>query len=88
MIFSNRTYDRLKWFSLVFLPAFITFVGVVLNCFNVSYADIILTISIAFNTFLGSILGISTIKYNKDYEGDAVDYMELEDEENESEGNE
>lgn len=85
---SNKTYDILKWICLVFLPAFITFVGVILNCFNIPYADIILTISVAFNTFLGSILGISNIKYNKAFEKDAVDYMELEDEENESEGNE
>ena len=60
---SNRVYDTLKWISLVFLPALITFIGVVLNCFNVQYADIILTIAVAFNTFLGSILGISNVKY-------------------------
>lgn len=62
---SNKVYDVLKWICLVFLPAFITFVGVVLNCFNVPYADIILTIAVAFNTFLGSILGISNIRYNQ-----------------------
>lgn len=65
MALNNRTYDLLKWIALVFLPAFITFVGVILNCFNVQYADIILTIAVAFNTFLGSILGISNINYNK-----------------------
>lgn len=62
-MFSNKVYDILKWISLVFLPALITFIGVVLNCFNVQYADIILTIAVAFNTFLGSILGISNVKY-------------------------
>jgi Na+/H+ antiporter NhaA len=65
MVLNNRTYDLLKWIALVFLPAFITFVGVVLNCFDVPYTDIVLTISVAFNTFLGSILGISNINYNK-----------------------
>lgn len=62
---SNRVYDILKWISLVFLPALITFVGVVLNVLEVEYAEVILTIAIAFNTFLGSILGISNINYLK-----------------------
>lgn len=65
MVLKNRAYDTLKWIALVFLPALITFIGVVLNCFNVPYTDIILTISVAFNTFLGSILGISNIRYNQ-----------------------
>lgn len=84
---SNKVYDVLKWICLVFLPAFITFIGVVLNCFNIPYADIVLTIAVAFNTFLGSILGISNIRYNKGYLEDTVDYNELEDEENEAGGN-
>ena len=62
---SNRVYDILKWISLVFLPALITFVGVVLNVLEVEYAEVVLTIAIAFNTFLGSILGISNINYLK-----------------------
>lgn len=61
---SNRVYDILKWISLVFLPALITFVGVVLNVLEVEYAEVILTIAVAFNTFLGSILGISNVNYN------------------------
>lgn len=61
---SNKVYDILKWISLVFLPALITFVGVVLNVLEVGNAEVILTIAIAFNTFLGSILGISNVNYN------------------------
>lgn len=61
---SNRVYDILKWISLVFLPALITFVGVVLNVLEVENAEVILTIAVAFNTFLGSILGISNVNYN------------------------
>lgn len=62
---SNRVYDVLKWTSLVFLPALITFVGVVLNTLHIGNAEVILTIAIAFNTFLGSILGVSNIRYNE-----------------------
>lgn len=62
---NNKMYDVLKWIAIVFLPALIMFIGVVLNCFNVTHTDIILTILTAFETFLGSILGISNINYNK-----------------------
>lgn len=61
---SNKVYDILKWISLVFLPALITFVGVVLNVLEVGNAEVILTIAVAFNTFLGSLLGISNVNYN------------------------
>lgn len=61
----NKTYDRLKWIAIAFLPAFTTFLGVVLKSFNVQSTDIILTIMSAFATFLGTILGISNINYKK-----------------------
>jgi len=63
-MFSNKVYDWLKWTSLVFLPAFITFLVVVLNTLHIGNAEVVLTIAIAFNTFLGSILGLSNINYN------------------------
>lgn len=60
---NNKVYDILKWIAIVFLPALITFVGVVLSSLNVSNSDIILTILTAFSTFLGTVLGISNINY-------------------------
>ena len=69
-MFSNKVYDSLKWLSLVFLPALTTFAGVVLNTLNVENAQVILTIAVAFNTFLGTILGISNINYQKKGEND------------------
>ena len=62
---SNKVYDILKWIALVFLPAFIVLIGTILNTLNVANANIIITILTAFNAFLGSILGISNINYNK-----------------------
>lgn len=70
---SNRVYDVLKWTSLVFLPAFITFLGVVLNTLHVGNTEVILTIAIAFNTFLGSILGLSNINYNAELNAETKD---------------
>lgn len=61
---SNKVYDILKYIALIFLPALTTFVGVVLQCFNVSCADIVLTIMTAFDVFLGTVLQISNYNYN------------------------
>lgn len=63
---SNKMYDILKWITLIFLPALITFAGVVMNTLNFQYANIVLTIATAFNTFLGTLLGISNIQYKKE----------------------
>lgn len=68
MKMSNRVYDVLKWICLVFLPAAITLFGVIGKTLGLSCTDTVLTISIAFNTFLGSILGISNSAYKKSLE--------------------
>ena len=61
---SNKIYDILKWIAIVFLPALTTFVGVILSSLSVENSEVILTIMTAFGTFLGTILGVSNIKYN------------------------
>ena len=65
MRLSNKVYDILKWIALVFIPALITFYGVVGNVLNIPYTDVILTIMGAFDVFMGSLLGISSAQYNK-----------------------
>lgn len=65
---NNKTYDILKYIAQIVLPALTVFVGVVLQCFNVKCADIVITIMVAFDTFLGAILGVSTANYKKRYE--------------------
>lgn len=60
---NEKTYDILKWIAQIFLPAFTTFLGVVLKCLNVPHTDVILTILVAFDTFLGTVLGISSNRY-------------------------
>jgi len=69
---SNKVYDILKWIALVFLPAFIVLVGTILNTLNIANANIIITILTAINAFLGSILGISNISYNKKVEKENI----------------
>lgn len=64
----NRVYDILKWVALIALPALSTLISVVLPLWNVcdegTVTAIVGTIS-AISTFLGSLLGVSSINYNK-----------------------
>jgi hypothetical protein len=67
MKLSNQVYDILKYVVLIALPAIITFVnivGVQLG-YDMTTTIVILT---AFNTLLGTLIGISSIKYNKENE--------------------
>jgi len=66
MKFSNKTYDILKWIAQIFLPAAITLFGTIGTTLGFEYTQQVLTISIAVDTFLGAILGISTAQYNKE----------------------
>lgn len=68
MKLSNKTYDFMKWFTLLFMPALTTFVGIIMNCFGIGCTEVVLTIMAGFTTFLATILGISNINYSKNKE--------------------
>ena len=62
---SNKVYDVLKWIALVFFPAAsVCAISILtaLGCPNVETVAIILG---AIETFLGSILGVSSVNYYK-----------------------
>lgn len=61
----DKIYNILKWVSLVGLPAIITFYGVLGTTLNIPYVQQTLTIAIAFNTMLGTMLGVSSVSYAK-----------------------
>lgn len=65
MKLSNKAYDTMKYLAQVFIPALTVFAGVVLQCFNYDHTDIVITIMTAFDTFLGSILMISSSNYKR-----------------------
>ena len=67
MKLSNQVYDILKYVVLIALPAVITFVNIVgmQLGYDMTTTIVILT---AFNTLLGTLIGISSIKYNKENE--------------------
>ena len=70
MKFSNKTDDILKWIAQILLPALITLYGVIGSTCNIPYTEAVITIAVAVDTFLGTILGLSSRKYYKEGEGE------------------
>lgn len=64
MKMSNKTYDRLKYILMWFMPALITLIGTLGKIYKFDTETIILTIS-AFMTFVSAITGISNANYKK-----------------------
>ena len=62
----NKVYDVLKWLSILVFPALATFIGVVFRVWDIPYVDQIVTTINALGTFIGAIIGLSTISYNKE----------------------
>ncbi len=50
---NNKTFEVLKWFALVIIPALATFVGLVGKALNWQYTDICVVIITGFGAFLG-----------------------------------
>lgn len=65
MKMSNKLYDVLKYVAIIALPALITLYGVIGATLDIPYTQEVLTIATAVDTCLGTLLGISTAKYNK-----------------------
>ncbi len=62
---SNRLFDILKWIALILLPAFAVFYGAVGPVWDWFEPEKVVFTLTAIDTFLGAILGISTVQYNK-----------------------
>lgn len=66
MIFENsKIYDVLKWVALVVLPALTALWLTLANIWGWPYAEAIGATMAAVTTFLGAILGISSLNYQK-----------------------
>ena len=68
MKLDNKQYDVLKLIALKILPALGAFVGTVGTALNWEFTAIVVTIITAFDTMLGTMLGVSTANYNKEDE--------------------
>ena len=69
---SNKTYDVLKWIAQLLLPALGTLYFALAGIWGFPYGEQIVGTITAVDTFLGVILGISTIQYNKNQPPDEV----------------
>lgn len=72
MILNDKFYRALKWNVLVFLPALTSFVGVIGREFGWEFLPSILSIMTGLTSFLGALIGISSVNYhnsNEDYKG-------------------
>ena len=66
MKISNRMYDVLKWVAILFLPALAILIRTVFAIWQIPLGDQISATIIAIQVFLGAILGVSTLNYNKE----------------------
>jgi uncharacterized membrane protein YuzA (DUF378 family) len=64
-ILSDKAYDILKWVALVLLPALGALYFGLAGIWGFPYGEQIVGTITVLDTFLGVILGISTIQYNK-----------------------
>ena len=69
MELSNKTYNRLKWFITIFLPAFMGLVAGFGALGFTSNAEVIVAAIGLIGTFLGSLINVSTKNYNNSQEG-------------------
>lgn len=65
MKLSNKTYDFLKWIAQILLPALGTLYFALAKIWGFPYSTEIVGTIAALDTFLGALLGISSINYNK-----------------------
>lgn len=71
MIFSEKTYQILKWACLIAAPAIATFLTTILPLFGVSaeMVNVACAVVTAATTLVGTLIGISNHNYYKE-EGD------------------
>lgn len=64
-IFSDKVFNILKWCAMVLLPALAVFIRAFFPIWNIPYADQISSSIVVINALLGSLLGVSTIGYQR-----------------------
>lgn len=62
---SNRTFDILKWLCIIAFPALATFYSVVSKIWGLPYEMQIPATITALATFIGALLGVSSLNYKK-----------------------
>lgn len=65
MVIPSKVYDVLKWVCMIVLPAIATLWFTLGKVWGFPYLGEIEATIVAIDTFLGAILGVSTIQYNR-----------------------
>ncbi len=78
---NNKVFDYLKWITIILIPAATTLYVTLAPVWNLPCAEEVSKTSMAIVTFLGAILGISTISYIKSENEDDEEDEDDEDEE-------
>lgn len=64
-ILPDKLYNILKYIAMIALPALALFVQTVFAIWGIPYGEQISATIVAINALLGTLIGISTIGYNK-----------------------
>lgn len=65
MQFSDKAYDTIKWIAQLVLPAAGTLYFALSQIWGFPYGEEIVGTITAVDVFLGALIGISTVQYNK-----------------------
>ena len=68
MKLTDKTYDLLKWIAQIALPALGTLYFALAGIWGFPYGEEIVGTIVAVDAFLGALLGLSTMQYNKEKE--------------------
>ncbi len=66
MKMSNKVYDWMKWIAQVLLPALGTLYAALGAALGWGNVDVVVSVIMAVDAFLGGLLGLSTAQYNKE----------------------
>lgn len=69
MKFNNKVYDILKYIAQIVLPALATLYFALSKIWGLPYGEEIVGTISAIDVFLGALLGLSSMNYNKSVEG-------------------
>lgn len=67
MIFKDKTFDVLKWVTMIAIPAVATAYSQLADVFGWAYGSEVAETAVIICTLLGTLLGISNIQYYKQY---------------------
>lgn len=68
MKMSNKVYDVLKWLALVAFDAVGYFYQEIAQVWSLPFGDEVLKTCVAVSILIGALIGVSSVKYNKDNE--------------------